>query len=156
MGRGSVQKVIRHAAVLAAALLMAALPARAAMQIEPGEWQDTETGTEDGKPVPPEVTTGCMTTDDAKDVVKALTRLQETAGKKCKAMHVKDNGNTLSFDMECGDATTMLIAVSMNLTFENARHYTGTIKSNVVYGGKAITSDKQLDSKWIAAACKKE
>ena len=143
------------AGALAAVLLIAAMPARAAMQLEPGEWQDTETGTEDGKPVPPEVATGCMTADDAKDVAKALTRLQETAGKKCKAMHVKDNGNTLSFDMECGDATTMLIAVTMNLTFENSRHYTGTIKSNVAYGGKTIASDKQLDSKWIAAACKK-
>jgi hypothetical protein len=131
-------------------------PARAAMQLDPGEWQDTETGTEDGKPVKLEVTTSCMTAEEAKDVVKALTQLQNTPGQQCKTMHVEDKGNTLSFDMECGEAKTMLVAIKLNITFQNARHYTGTVKSNVSYGGKTITSDKQLDSKWIAAACKKQ
>ena len=131
-------------------------PAHAAMQLDSGEWQDTETGTEDGKPVEPEVTTSCMTAEEAKDVVKALTQLQQGAGQQCKTMHVNDKGTTLSFDMECGEAKTMLIAVNLNITFLNARHYTGTVKSNVTYGGKTISSDKQLDSKWIAAACTKQ
>ena len=69
---------------------------------------------------------------------------------------VQDKGNTLSFDMECGDAKQILIAVSMTITFADARHFTGTIKSNVAYGGKTVTSDKQLNSKWVAAACKKQ
>ena len=141
---------------LAAVLLIAALPARAAIELAPGEWHDTETGTEDGQPVKPEVNTICMTADDAKDVVKALSRLQNTAGQQCKTMHVQDKGNTLSFDMECGDAKQILIAVSMTITFADARHFTGTIKSNVTYGGKTVTSDKQLNSKWVAAACKKQ
>jgi len=137
-------------------LLLAAAPAHAAMQLEPGEWQDTETGTEDGQPAKPEVTTSCMTAEEAKDVVKALTQLQNTPGQQCKTMHVQDKGNTLSFDMECGDAKTVLIAVNMNITFLNSRHYTGTIKSNVAYGGKTVSSDKQIDSKWIGATCKKQ
>ena len=146
----------KRVAVLALLALLLNAPARAAMQLDPGEWQDTETGTEDGKPVKPEVTTSCMTAEEAKDVVKALTQLQQGVGQQCKAMHVQDKGNTLSFDMECGEAKTMLIAVNLNITFLNARHYTGTVKSNVSYGGKTISSDKQLDSKWIAAACKKQ
>jgi hypothetical protein len=156
MGRRHVQKMTRRAGALVAALLMAALPARAAIPLEPGEWQDTETGTEDGQPVKPEVTTSCMTADDAKDVVKALSRLQDTAGQQCKTMHVQDKGNTLSFDMECGDAKQILIAVSMIINFTDSRHFSGTIKSNVAYGGKTVTSDKQLNSKWVAAACKKQ
>jgi len=156
MGRGGVQKITRRAGALLAVLLLAALPARAAMELAPGEWQDTETGTENGEPVPPEVTTSCMTADDAKDVVKALSRLQNTAGQQCKTMHVLDKGNTLSFDMECGEAKQILIAVSMTINFVDSRHFTGTIKSNVAYGGKTTTTDKRLDSKWIAAACKKE
>ena len=71
-------------------------------------------------------------------------------------MHVKDNGNALSFDMECGDAATMLIAVSLNLTFENARHYTGTIKSNAPMAARRSAATSRSNSKWIAAACKKE
>ena len=141
---------------LAAVLLIAALPARAAISLEPGEWQDTETGTEDGQPVPPAVSTTCMTAGEAKDVVKALSKLVDTAGQQCKTMHVQDKGNTLSFDMECGDAKQILIAVSMTIIFADARHFTGTIKSNVAYGGKTVTSDKQLNSKWVAAACKKQ
>ncbi len=36
---------------------LAAQPARAAIELTPGTWQDTETGEENGKPVPPQVTT---------------------------------------------------------------------------------------------------
>ena len=131
-------------------------PAHAVVQLDPGEWQDTETGTEDGKPMKPEVTTSCMTAEEAKDVIKVLTQLQEGPGRKCKTMHVQDKGSSLSFDMECGDAKTVLIAVALAITFVNSRHYTGTIKSNVAYGGKTVTSDKQLDSRWVGATCKKQ
>jgi hypothetical protein len=144
------------ALALLGGLCLLALPARAVIPLEPGEWQDTETGTEDGQPVAPEVMTMCMTADDAKDVVKALSRLQKTAGQQCKTLHVQDKGKTLSFDMECGDAKEILIAVSMTINFADSRHFTGTIKSNVAYGGKTVTSDKQLNSKWVAAACKKQ
>jgi len=138
-----------------AATFLFVSPGHAAMQLEPGEWQDTETGNENGQPAQPEVTTSCMTAEDAKDVVKALSQLQNTAGQQCKTMHVQDSGNTLSFDMECGDPKQILIAVTMKMTFLNSRHYTGTVKSNVAFAGKTVTTDKQLDSKWIAAACRK-
>jgi hypothetical protein len=143
-------------AVAAAAFCLFAMPAYAAIQFDPGEWQDTETGTENGEPVKPEVTTSCMTAQDAHDPVKALTQLRDTAGQQCKTMNVKENGNVLTFDMECGEPTTMLIAVSMNITFLNSRHYSGTLKSNVTYAGKTIATDKQLDSKWIGATCKEK
>jgi len=143
------------AALMAAALTLAA-PAYGAAQLEPGQWQDTETGTEDGKPVAPEVTTSCMPAEEAQDVVKALTQLQHGVGQQCKAMHVDDKGSTLSFDMECGEAKTMLIAVKLNITFLSSRHYTGTVKSQVAYLGKTISSDKKLDSKWISATCEKQ
>jgi hypothetical protein len=143
-------------AVAVAAFCLFAMPAYAAIQLDPGEWQDTETGSENGQPATPEVTTSCLKAEDAKDTVKALTQLKDTAGQQCKTINVKENGNVLSFDMECGEAKTMLIAVSMNITFLNARHYTGTLKSNVTYAGKTIATDKQLDSKWISAACKKK
>jgi len=139
----------------AAALCILAAPAAAAITLEPGEWQDTETGTENGAAVK-EVTTSCMTALEARDPVKALTQLRDTAGQQCKTMNVRENGNTLSFDMECGDAKTVLIAVSLNITFQNSRHYTGSVKSKVSFGGKSLATDKQLDSKWVAAACKKK
>ena len=143
-------------AAAAAVFCIFAMPAYAAIQLDPGEWQDTETGTENGQPAKPEVTTSCMKAEDAKDPVKALTQLKDTAGQQCKTLNVKENGNVLSFDMECGEPKTMLIAISMNITFLNARHYTGTLKSNVTFAGKTIATDKQLDSKWMSATCKKK
>ena len=142
--------------VALAALCVCAWPARAAIQLEPGEWQDTETGTENDQPAKTDVTTDCMTAQDAKDPVKALTKLKDTAGQQCKTMNVHESGNTLSFDMECGDAKTMLIAVSMTMTFLNPRHYTGVVKSNVTFAGKKMTTDKQINSKWLSATCKKK
>lgn len=140
---------------VAVAVCMFAMPAYA-IHLDPGEWQDTETGTENGQPTQPELTTSCMEAEAAKDPVKALTQLKDTAGQQCKTMNVKESGNVLSFDMECGEAKTMLIAISMHITFVNARHYTGTLKSNVTFAGKTITTDKQLDSKWIGATCKQK
>jgi hypothetical protein len=142
--------------VALAALCVLAWPARAAIQLEPGEWQDTETGTENGQLAKTAVTTECMTAQDAKDPVKALTKLKDTAGQQCKTMNVRESGNMLSFDMECGDAKTMLIAVSMTMTFLNSRHYTGAVKSNITFAGKKMTTDKQIDSKWMSATCKKQ
>ena len=143
-------------AVAAAAFCLFATPAYAAIQLDPGEWQDTETGTENGQPATPEVTTSCMEAEAAKDPVKTLTQLKDAAGKQCKTMNVKENGNVLSFDMECGEPNAILIAISMHITFVNARHFTGTLKSNVTFAGKTIATDKQLESKWMSATCKKK
>jgi hypothetical protein len=40
-------------------------------------WQDTETGEENGKPAKPEVTSDCMTPEEAKDPVKALAVMKD-------------------------------------------------------------------------------
>ena len=125
------------------------------IHLDPGEWQDTETGTENGEPVKPEVTTECMSAKDAQDPVKAIAALKSGVGQeKCKTLQVKENGNTVTIDMECGDPKIMSVAISMNVTFLNPRHYAGTAKSTIILAGKTITADKQIDSKWIGA-CKK-
>jgi hypothetical protein len=142
--------------LLLAALCLLILPALAAIQLEPGEWQDTENGTEDGHAVTNEISTDCMTAAEARDPVKALSQLKATAGQQCKTMNVKETGNTLAFDMDCGDPSSkMSIAISMTFTFLDSRHYTGTVKSKVVFAGKATTADKRIDSKWIGAVCKR-
>ena len=37
-----------------------------AIELTPGTWQETETGTENGKPVPATTDTSCMTPEEAK------------------------------------------------------------------------------------------
>ncbi|MFA6265857.1 MAG: hypothetical protein WC670_09115, partial [Pseudolabrys sp.] len=60
-------KVENALSAIAAGLLLLATPCFAATQLQPGEWQTTETGTENGKPVPPQVGKECMTEDEARD-----------------------------------------------------------------------------------------
>jgi hypothetical protein len=134
-------------------ILAFAAPAHAAIQLTPGNWQDTETGTEDGKPVPPQVTAECMTPEEAKDPVKILTAMKDQAG-QCQKVEVKQNGNTVSFVMQCGDPKQMSFDIAATYTFHSPKHYSGTLKSVVILAGKKTTADKKVDSIWLGA-CKK-
>jgi hypothetical protein len=130
-----------------------AAPARAAIQLEPGNWQDTETGEEDGKAVPPQVSTDCMTPEEAIDPVKVLTAMKDTAG-QCAKLEIKQTGNVVTFVMQCGDPKQMAMDMQATYTFVTPKHYTGTLKSTVVIAGKTTTANKQVDSVWVGA-CKK-
>lgn len=133
--------------------LLAATPARAAIELDPGQWQDTETGEEDGKPVAPDVTSDCMSPEEAKDPVKSLSVMKDTNG-QCKKLDINQSGNTVTIVMQCGDPKEMSIDLNGTYTFLDRRHYTGTMKSVVVIAGKKSTASKTVDSKWIGA-CKK-
>ena len=79
--------------LFAAVSLIATLPARAAREIEPGLWQLTETGIENGQPAKPEVSTDCLSPEDARDPIKTI--LKDTEGQQCDTLNVKENGNTV-------------------------------------------------------------
>lgn len=140
--------------VMIGGCLLAASPARAAIELEPGQWQDTETGTENGQPAKPEVTTECMKPEEAKDPVKALLAMKSEGAGQCKTLDVKQSGNTVSFVMQCGDPKQMSFDIAATYTFLDRRNYTGTMKSTVVLAGQKTTADKKIVSKWIGA-CKK-
>jgi len=149
----SIGATSRTAACAVVAALLLFVPARAAIQLEPGEWQTTESGTENGAAVKPEVTVHCMTQDDALDPVKALTTLKGVAAQYCKTLQIKENGNTLVVDVNCGDPKIISVAVTMTLTFLSPRHYTGTASSTLVFAGKTMAAEKTFESRWIGA-CK--
>ncbi len=139
--------------VLCLALPALAMPAHAAVQLTPGNWQDTETGTENGKPVPPQVTKDCMTPQEAADPVKVLTAMKDQAS-QCQKVEVRQNGNTVSFEMQCGDPKQMLFDIAATYTFHSPKHYSGTLKSIVILAGKKTTADKKVDSIWLGACTK--
>lgn len=146
--------------ILACGLLLAVfIPqgAFAAIELEPGTWQDTETGIENGKPAKPEVTTDCMTAEDAKDPVKSLAKMQAEGSGQCETLDIKPNGNVITLNMKCGDGKQgMLMELSGTFTFIDRKHYTTSMKSTISMGGQKMTADKQVDSKWVAAECKKK
>ena len=142
------------AAATVVAFFLAGPAADARTVLEPGLWQDTETGTENGQPVKPEVTKDCMSVEDAADPAKSLSDLKGSAGQQCSKMDVRRSGNTFSIDMRCGDPKQFSMEMTASYTIHDRRHYSGHLKSTVVLGGQKTTSDKQIESKWIGA-CKK-
>ncbi len=134
---------------VAIALCLLAPPPAAAIELDPGEWQGTESGTENGERVAPETSTACITKADSRDLVKALSALKKVAGQKCTTVDLQDAGKALSFRIECESPEKLSIFIDVKLAFENARHYSGTIKSSVSFAGKTTSSDKQIDSKRI-------
>jgi hypothetical protein len=146
----------RFAFVLSASLIVGALaasPARAAIELDPGMWQDTETGEEDGKPAKPQVTSDCMTPEEAKDPVKSLSAMKDNGG-QCQKLDIKQSGNTVSIVMQCGDPKEMSVDMTGTYTFLDRRHYTGTMNSVIILAGKKTTANKKVDSKWIGACNK--
>ncbi|HEY4142655.1 MAG TPA: DUF3617 domain-containing protein [Pseudolabrys sp.] len=145
--------LISRAALCVTAVWLLTLPAHAAIELEPGLWQDTETGTENGKPAKTEVTTDCVSPEDARNPIKTI--LKDADGQKCETLSAKENGNVVTVVMRCGDPKEMRIEIDMTVNFQSKRAYVGTMKSLVIFGGQKMTTDKTIDAKWIAASCKK-
>jgi hypothetical protein len=137
---------------IACVCLLTASPTFAAIELDPGQWQDTETGEEDGKPAKPEITSDCMSPEEAKDPVKSLAVLKDTGG-QCDKLEIKEAGNTVMVVMLCGDPKQMQIDLVGTYTFLDRRHYIGTMKSTITLAGKKSTANKTVDSKWTGA-CK--
>ena len=125
-----------------------------ALEIDPGEWQSNESSNVDGKPGQPEQTTDCVTPEDARDPVKALTGMQNDTGGKCKVYDVAQHDNVVSFVMKCEDPSSGSIDMQATFTFENSRHYTGSLTSVMLLGPQKIVSNMTVDARWIGA-CKK-
>jgi hypothetical protein len=125
----------------------------AALEIEPGQWQSSETSAVDGKPGEPEVSIDCVSAEDARDPVKALSGMQSEASGKCRMFDVNQAGNVVSFAMTCGDAKEGEIQMRAKFVFENTKHYTGALTSVMSAMGLKTTSTMTVDAKWVGA-CK--
>ncbi len=147
---------ISWAIVFIAAGCFATLPARAAIDLDPGMWQDTDTGDVNGAPSPPKVSTDCVKPEDAKNPVKAArASMKDFDAKQCSKYDVKESGNTVLLDLKCGDPKEGAIEVSVIWTIVDARHTTSVAKSVMAFGGQTITSNVKTESKWLASACNK-
>ena len=134
------------------ATLMLMAPAYATIALQPGEWQTTETGLEDGKPVAPQVEKECMTPEEARDATSVVKQMKdemmkEAAGAgQCPVADIKESGNTVTMALKCGDPKMMAFDISATFTFVSATRYTGAMKSAVSIGGRSMTTDKKIDA----------
>jgi hypothetical protein len=139
--------------LLAAWAVMFAFDARA-IDLQPGLWQDTETGEVNGKPMPPKVSTDCMTPEEAKDPVKSAQAALKEQQAECSKADVKQNGNLITFEMKCGNPQQGSIDITVAYTILSPQHTTSVAKSTMNFGGQKMTSNITTDSKWVGA-CKK-
>ena len=142
-----------------ACVLAAALPARAANEIQPGLWQDTDTGTANDQPMPPRVSTNCVTPEEARNIAKqAQAEMQKTLKEQaqhCSEMNVHESGNTITFAMKCGDPKQAVLEATSVMTILSPQHTTTDTKTAMTMMGHTLSSHLMTDSKWMAAACKK-
>jgi hypothetical protein len=149
---------IAACAFFAGAHLFAASPALA-LDIQPGLWQDTETGETNGKPVPRQVSTECVSPADAKDIVqRARADLQASMkdqAQHCSKLDIRQDGNVVTFEMKCGDPKQGSIDAAMVMTVHSPQHMTSVAKTTMSIMGQTMISNTTTESKWIAATCKK-
>jgi hypothetical protein len=153
------QKITRLAVWLAGACLCAALPARAEIKLEPGTWQQVESGIENGEPAEPVTYVDCLTPEVAKDPIKAMSNLKEMGqliGRQCQELDAHQGTDMISVKFACGDETTNFVGLSLEFKFVDPRRYTGTVKSTFVFKGSKTTSDKTIEAKWLKAECDKK
>jgi hypothetical protein len=130
-------------------LCVNAAPSQAAVSLQPGEWQSTETGTENGQPAKPEIEKSCMSPEEARDatsVVKQIKAEMQEQGSKCEKFDVQQSGESVTFTMKCGMGQQFLIDMTGTFTLLSSTKYTGAIKTSVKMGTIESTSDKKVEA----------
>ena len=139
-------------ALFVIAFLLAAPPVRAEVALQPGLWQETETGSENNQPAKTETSTRCMTAEEAKQPSKAVV-FDEVLRQHCKALDYKRSGDEISLRMQCG-MQGFAVDVNARFTLNTPQHYGGTLRASLTLGPMTLTADKMIDAKRIGD-CKK-
>jgi len=140
-------------AAFVVAFLVAAFPARAEIALQPGLWQETETGSENNQPAKSETSTRCMTAEEAKQPSKAVV-FDETLRKHCKALDYKRTEDNLTLRLQCG-SQGFTVNIGATFTFHSPQHYSGLMKAAIQVATMKFTADKTIDAKRIGE-CKEK
>src|SRR3954451_15372350 len=87
-----------------------------AVELQPGNWQSVETGSENGTPVPPQTETSCMTPEEAKNPEQGLAVDKETRN-LCKTYDVQRSASGLAFRMQCAQGKDFAMDITADFTF---------------------------------------
>lgn len=143
----------RAAFVLALVPLLAAAPAGAKGDLEPGEWEQVMTITAPGQPAPTQQTVRqCITRADAAIFGDHERWAKEMVGANpkanCKVESTKREGSAVSVVLTCADDVRLLVR-------QDFRGTTGTIDAESQVGG--VTQGKNhIVSKKVADTCSPE
>ena len=138
-------------ALVSATCLFATL-ARAEVILQPGLWEEIETGSENGQPARSETSMRCMTPEEARQPSRAVV-FDETLRKHCKALDYKRSGDDLTLRMQCG-SQGFTVNIGATFTFHSPQHYSGVMKVAIRLATMKFSADKTIDAKRIGD-CKK-
>ncbi|MBS0533213.1 MAG: DUF3617 family protein [Proteobacteria bacterium] len=136
-------------AFAAAGLVLLASPAFAATQLQPGEWQTTETGTENGQAVPPKVDKECIAEDEARDAASLVNEMKKEItgqGVACQTADVQQNGDTVTYTLKCAMQQQFVFNISGTYTLQSPTRYSGRMKSEITMMGQKAVSDKAVEA----------
>ncbi len=136
-----------HAAAIAGMAGILALviaPALAEVQLQPGLWQETETGSENGKPATSETSTRCMTAEEAAQPSKAVVFDAELR-KHCRTLDFERAGEMLTIRLQCGQQA-LSVNIAATFTFHSPQHYSGAMKIALRLGNLRLSTDKKIDA----------
>jgi hypothetical protein len=112
--------------------LISLIPAvAAAMNMQDGLWEITVRMEMPGMPaLPPQVMQQCITPQDTQDPRRTVP-----ADKNCEVRNVKQEGNSLSWDMQCRGDTPMTGQGRMTAA---GASYSGEMNMRITEGGQAM------------------
>jgi hypothetical protein len=138
--------------LFAAAVLFTAPTARAEVVLQPGLWQEVESGSENNQPANVETSTRCMTAEEAKQPSKAVV-FDEVLRKHCKALDYKRTGDNLTLRLQCG-SQGFTVNIGATFIFHSPQHYSGVMKVAIQLATMKFTADKMIDAKRIGECMK--
>jgi hypothetical protein len=148
----STRSRVATSVLFAAAVVLSAPLARAEVALQPGLWQEVETGSENGQPAKSETSTRCMTAEEARQPSKAVV-FDETLRKHCKALNYKRTGDNLALRLQCG-TQGFTVNIGATFIFHSPQHYSGVMKVAIQLATMKFTADKTIDATRIGE-CKK-
>lgn len=135
--------------IVAVALALSLAPAVAATQLQPGEWQTTETGTENGQAVPPKVDKECIAESEARDATSLVNEMKKEItgqGVACQTADVQQSGDTVTYTLKCAMQQQFIFDISGTYTLQSATRYSGRMKSDITMMGQKATADKAVEA----------
>jgi hypothetical protein len=110
----------------------------AADGIEPGLWKVTSTPEINGSPAAPQVTTRCLTPEQAADVDTTFSPEHRTQNSSCERVEHEVTATRLKWRLQCTGQMSMEVTGAFE--FDTPRHYTAVVTSNMAIGGQKMGS----------------
>jgi hypothetical protein len=125
-----------RAGVLAAALLLAALPHARADGLRAGEWQTVQTPAINGVVGPVQRGVRCLTPEAVADLDRTFSPVSRTTNSACEQVEHESTPQRLKWRLQCTGQIDM--DVSGEFTFDTPEHYSATIVARSSMQGRLM------------------